>query len=245
MIIDLVVAAIMLISAAISFLRGLIRETLTIAGIVGGLFAAYSLGDNLSPVFRRWLDVDPEAEVPKKLFEIVPYSIVADGLAYAFIFIIVVIIISVISYFVGGAVRAMGLGPIDRTLGVFFGFARGILLLGLIYLPFHLLMDSESKTTYFSDSKTFGYIEKTSEFLAGFLPSSADVDDTIDAIDQDSIKKKLFDSEFLSDGNKEKPEPKTEKKQIGYDEEKRNDLENFIQDEVQPSENEIEIRPIY
>ena len=195
MIIDLVVAAIMLISAAISFLRGLIRETLTIAGIVGGLFAAYAFGDNLSPVFRRWLDVDPEAEVPKKLFEVIPYSIVADGLAYACIFIAVVIIISVISHFIGGAIRAMGLGPVDRTLGVFFGLGRGILLLGLIYLPFHLLMDTESKTKYFNDSKAFGYIENTSEFLAEFLPSSEEVDEKIDAIDEDSIKKKLFESE--------------------------------------------------
>jgi len=185
MIIDLVVAAIMLISAAISFLRGLIRETLTIAGIVGGLFAAYAFGDNLSPVFRRWLDVDPEAEVPKKLFEVIPYSIVADGLAYACIF-------------------AMGLGPVDRTLGVFFGLGRGILLLGLIYLPFHLLMDTESKTKYFNDSKAFGYIENTSEFLAEFLPSSEEVDEKIDAIDEDSIKKKLFESEFLSDGERQK-----------------------------------------
>jgi len=158
MIIDLVVAAILLISAVISFLRGLIRETLTIAGIIGGFVAAFYLGDNLAPVFRNWFGVD--SENPSKLFDVIPMTIVADGLAYAFIFIAVVIIISVISHFIGGAVRAMGLGPVDRTLGVIFGVVRGALLLGLIYLPFHLLMDAESKTKYFSDSKTFGYIEK-------------------------------------------------------------------------------------
>lgn len=246
MIIDLVVAAIMLISAVISFLRGLIRETLTIAGIVGGLFTAYAFGDNLSPLFRSWLDVDPEAEEPQKLFDIIPMTMVADGLAYAFIFIAVVIIISVISHFVGGAIRAMGLGPVDRTLGVFFGLGRGLLLLGLLYLPFHLLMDTESKTEYFSESKTFGYIESTSEFLAGFLPESEDVEEKIDAIDEDSIKKKLFESEFLSDGDEEKPEPKDEsQEQTGYDKDERNDLENFIEEEVQPSEDELEIRPIY
>jgi len=246
MIIDLAVAAIMLISAVISFLRGIIRETLTIAGIVGGLFAAYAFGDNLSPIFRSWLGVDPEAEIPQKLFDVIPMTMVADGLAYAFIFIAVVILISVISHFVGGAVRAMGLGPVDRTLGVFFGFARGLLLLGLLYLPFHLLMDTQSKTEYFSDSKTFGYVERTSEFLAGFLPESGDVNEKIDAIDEDSIKKKLFESEFLSDGDKDKQRPKDKQlDQTGYEKDERNDLENFIEEEVQPLEDELEIRPIY
>jgi len=245
MIIDLVVAAIMLISAAISFLRGLIRETLTIAGIVGGLFAAYALGDNLSPLFRGWLDVNPEAEEPQRLFDMIPMMYVADGLAYAFIFIAVVIIISVISHFVGGAVRAMGLGPIDRTLGVFFGLARGLLLVGLIYVPFHLYMDPETKTAYFSDSKTFSYIEKTSEFLSGFLPSSDEMNEKIDAIDEDSIKKKLFDSEFLSDGNEKKSEPTEQEEQTGYEKDERNDLEVFIEEEVQPSEDELEVSPIY
>ena len=108
MIIDLVVVAILLISAVISFLRGLIRETLTIAGMIGGLFAAYSFGDNLSPIFRNWLNVDPEAEVQQKLFDVIPYSIIADGLAYISIFIVVIIIISVISHFIGATIKVYG-----------------------------------------------------------------------------------------------------------------------------------------
>ena len=44
-----------------------------------------------------------------------------------------------------GAVNAMGLGPVDRSLGVFFGVARALLLLGLVYLPFHLLLDDDAR----------------------------------------------------------------------------------------------------
>ena len=243
MIIDLVVAAILLISAVISFLRGLIRETLTIAGIIGGFVAAFYLGDNLAPVFRNWFGVD--SENPSKLFDVIPMTIVADGLAYAFIFIAVVIIISVISHFIGGAVRAMGLGPVDRTLGVIFGVVRGALLLGLIYLPFHLLMDAESKTKYFSDSKTFGYIERTSEFLSGFLPSSKDVEDAIDKVDEESIKKKLFESKFLQDDSDPITIPKSESSQEGYEEKERNKLEDFIETEVELPEDTLENRPLY
>ncbi len=246
MIIDLVVVAILLISAAISFLRGLIRETLTIAGMIGGLFAAYSFGDNLSPIFRKWLDVDPDAEIQKKLFDVIPYSIIADGLAYISIFIIVVIVISVISHFIGATVKALGLGPIDRTLGVFFGLARGILLLGLIYLPFHLLMDAQNKTQYFDDSKTFSYIERTSEYLSGFLPESQDIEDKIDDIEKDTIKKKLFDNNILSNDERSKDsEPKKENTQTGYDQDKRENLENLIEDKATLPDDTLENRPLY
>jgi membrane protein required for colicin V production len=234
MIIDLIVAALVLISAAISFLRGFIRETLTIAGMVGGLFAAYTFGDDLAPLFRQWLDVDPEE--PAKLFDLIPMTIVADGLAYIFIFIAVVIIISVISHFLAGGIKAMGLGPVDRTLGVVFGIARAVVLLGLMYLPFHLLMEAESKAEYFGDSTTFPYIEDTAAFMAQFLPSSEEVEEAVEnvEIDESEIRKKLFDNQFLSrdveDESAEEPASE-DQPESGYEPGQREGLDALIEDE--------------
>ena len=98
MIIDLVVGAVVIISAIISFLRGLIRETLTIAGVVGGFFAAVFFGPKLAPTFNGWLGVpenldDPDVEV-EKLFDLIPMNVVADVCAYAAVFVAVVIAIN-------------------------------------------------------------------------------------------------------------------------------------------------------
>ena len=241
MVFDLVVAAVIIISAIISFLRGLIREALTIAGMVGGLFMAYSFGDNLAPVFRDWF-IENQDE-PGKLFGAIPMTIVADGTAYLSIFIVFVILISVASYFIGNAVKAMGLGPIDRTLGVVFGIIRAVLLLGLLYLPFHLLMEPEAKSEFFADSKTFSYIEKTASFMAGFLPSEEEVEDKIDNIDEDSIKEKLFENDFLSGG--EKKEERSEKEpETGYESDERQGLEELLIEESEPSD-PLENRPVY
>ena len=145
--------------------------------------------------------------------------------------------------------KSMGLGPIDRTLGVFFGLARGILLLGLIYLPFHLLMDEQSKTQYFSDSKSFTYIERTSNYLSEFLPESKDIENKIDDIEKDTIKKKLFDNDILSnddDGNDDKDtQPKKENTQTGYDQDKRETLENLIEDKATLPNDTLENMPLY
>ena len=236
MIIDIVVGAIVLISAIISFLRGLIRETLTIAGVVGGLFAAVFFGPSLSPTFKEWLGV-AEGEEVGKLFDIVPMGIVADVCAYAAVFVLVVIIISVISHFTSGAVKAMGLGPIDRTLGVIFGIARAVILLSLLYLPFHLLMDEDSKAKYFADSKTHRFIESTSEFIVRFLPSSNDVKDKVEDVTESEIKKKLFENDILHNKDAKpvlKETPKSN--ETGYEKNERQDLNELIQEE--PNYNE-------
>ena len=233
MIIDLVVGAVVIISAIISFLRGLIRETLTIAGVVGGFFAAVFFGPKLAPTFNGWLGVpenldDPDVEV-EKLFDLIPMNVVADVCAYAAVFVAVVIAISVISHFVAGAAKAMGLGPIDRTLGVIFGIARAVILLALFYMPFHLLMDEDSKAKYFASSKTHGVIEGTTEFLTRFLPSSDEVKDKVDEATESEIKKKLFENDILYNENKKKEDTgDSQQPETGYDNSERQELEKLM-----------------
>ena len=230
MVIDLVVGAVMLISAIISFFRGFIREALTIAGVVAGFFAAVFFGPKLSPVFYNWLGVDTEAEEIEKLFDIVPMNIVADVCAYAAIFVFVVILVAVISHFTSGAVKAMGLGPIDRTIGVIFGIIRALLLLSLLYLPFHLLMDEESKTEYFGNSKTHYYIEKTASYIATFFPQSDEAEETAEEVVDETIKSKLLENNFLKDKNLKLPikSNKTENAEIGYKSDQREGLEDLF-----------------
>ena len=50
--------------------------------------------------------------------------------------------------------------PQDRSLGVIFGVARALLLLGLFYLPFHLMMPEKPKEEFFANSQTHYFIEK-------------------------------------------------------------------------------------
>lgn len=247
MIIDIVVGAVLLISALISFFRGFIREVLTIAGVAGGGLAALTFGSSLSPVFRKWLGV-VDGQPVTKLFDLIPMTIIADVCAYAAIFIAVVITISVISHFISSGVKAMGLGPIDRTFGVIFGIVRAVLLLGLLYLPFHLLMDDAAKEKYFGTSKTHIYVEKTSNFIAGFLPSSKEVKDKVEDVTDGQIKQKLLDHDILNNGNSDPiileqldqepaDENKTENEETGtgYKTKQRRELEDLLSE---PSFNE-------
>ncbi len=175
MIIDIIVIVVLLISAIIAFLRGFIRETLTILGGLGGLIAARMFGSALAPIIQGWLGV-VDGETPEKIMGVLPADMLGTGLAYGGIFIIVVIVLSIVSHLIAESVRLMGLGAIDRTFGVIFGLARGILVLGLLYLPVYLMVEEEQKAEWFGSSKTHFYLESTSGFLAGFIPETASDD---------------------------------------------------------------------
>ncbi len=241
MIIDIVVGLIVLASAFISFMRGFIREVLTIAGVAGGVMAAIFVGPTLAPIVREWFGVT-EGKDTAKLFDIIPMEIVADATTYGVIFIGVVIILSVISHFISGAAKAMGLGPVDRTLGVIFGVGRALLLLGLVYLPFHLLMDQKRKDEFFKDSQTHYIIEKISAAMAQYLPESDDVKKDIGERTDEAIKKKLEEQNLLGSGKKEEdvkpaedsasPAPAPAVKGEGYEDEQREKLDKLFNEPV-------------
>lgn len=226
MIIDLIVAIVVIASALISFMRGFIREVLTIAGVVGGLLAAVFLGPVLAPSVRGWFGANDED--PKKIFDIIPVEIAADITTYGAIFILVVIVLSVISHFISGAAKAVGLGPVDRTLGVFFGVARALILLGLVYLPFHLLMDQDRKTEIFGNSNTHYIIEKISAAMAGYLP---DADETKKDMENE-VKKRLEDQNLLGGAAKKvEPEPDAASEGgAGYDAKEREKLDELFEE---------------
>jgi membrane protein required for colicin V production len=182
MIFDAVILAAVILSSIIAFLRGFVREVLTIFGVVGGLAASYFGGPILVPLMRGWLGVKELAkdEKPEELFGMIPMTIVADVCAYGLIFIVVVIILSVLSHFLATGVKAIGLGPVDRILGVLFGVGRAILLMALIYLPVYLLTQEKDRDEWFKGSRTRVYVEGTAAWINGFLPKTEDGQDDKD-----------------------------------------------------------------
>ncbi len=241
MIFDLVIIAALLISAVIAFLRGFIREVLTILGVGGGLVAAWMGGASFAVTVRGWMGVDGE-DSPEKLFDLLPYDLLADILAYVSIFIVVVIVLSIVSHYLAGWARAIGLGAIDRTLGVIFGLVRGILILGLLYLPVYLLVDEETRNSWFAGSKTHYYVAATADGMAAFLPEATRED--LEARGGEAAesaaratRERLQDIDLLGgrdDDARDNAAPVTEDESdaAGYQREERQELNRIFQDNL-------------
>ena len=232
MIIDIIVLVILLISAGIAFMRGAIREILTIAGVFGGLAASYFGAPMLKPHMRGWFGVE-EGVVPERLFGILPYDVLADVLSYGLIFIVVVTVLSFISHSLAEWARRVGLGAVDRSFGFLFGLVRGILLLGVLYLPVHLFVDQDTKDGWFDESRSHFYLEKVSSAMAAYLPEDAE-EATEQAMEQGEkimdAREKLEEIELLKsddDAYAAPPEPENEELN-GYSDEFRDGMDQLI-----------------
>ncbi|MBP7722638.1 MAG: CvpA family protein [Alphaproteobacteria bacterium] len=232
MIFDVIVLIITLISAFIAFLRGLIREVLTIFGVVGGLAAAWYAGPMLLPYMKDWLGVKEGAE-PEKLLGVLPYDILAVILAYGIIFIVVALVLSIVSHILAETARAIGLGPVDRTLGVIFGIARGILLVSIPVMVMQLITSDEQREEWFKDSKTYFYVDQVSVALLDMVPDS-----TVEKFKEDaetikesaSTREKLQQMDILKGGAPREEElPPAESGTEGYTNEFRDEMDQLFE----------------
>lgn len=230
MIFDIIIVAVVLISALHAFWRGFIREILTIFGAIGGLFATLAYGDDLRPLMDGWLGVADGAD-GEKLFGVVSMSIVSAGLSYLAVFVLVFGVLSFIAHLIAEQVRALGLGAVDRTLGVVFGLARGLLIVGIFYLPLHILMSDDDKESWFKDSNTYPLVSAVSGWIETALP-----DDMMPFSNQPGKDKPEDESAAKAAIAEPAPEPKTATPSSGgYTDQDRSKIDTLIDAESKPA----------
>src|SRR5205823_2326284 len=108
---DAVVIFVIALSTLLAFVRGVVRELIALIAWVVGIVAALAF----TPVVGAWI---PEFGHP-----VLRYLI-----AFAVILICALLAGSLIAHPLASAIRAAGLGFVDRFLGSIFGLARGLLL---------------------------------------------------------------------------------------------------------------------
>ncbi len=115
---DYVVLAIVGFSAVVSVLRGFVREALALAGWVAALWVAIAFMDPLSARLADQISV-PSLRAGVAFFVLFAGTLMANGLLVSL---------------VGLVVERSGLSGTDRSLGVLFGIARGVVIVGLLVL---------------------------------------------------------------------------------------------------------------
>ncbi|MCB1591319.1 MAG: CvpA family protein [Alphaproteobacteria bacterium] len=239
MIIDIVVLLIILASVLIAFLRGFVREVLTILGIIGGLAAAYFGGPYFVPIMNGWLGVQEiaEGEEQAKLFDLIPYIYVSRALAYGGIFTVVVGVLSLLSHLLAEFISKIGLGALDRTLGVVFGLVRGILLVGIIYLPVYANAKTEDKKKWLEGSKCAPYMEAVAGWMFSFAPK--DMQEQVEKLSgQGNPAQKLLEAQGLVGGSGKDDKAGSEDKKDekpgdkgGYTDKERDAMDKLIEEQ--------------
>jgi len=150
--IDIVIIALVILSAVLSLFRGFVKEALALASWLVAFWVAMVFHEDLAAVLSQWLG---EPSVQKIA-------------AFSILFISVLLLGALVNYLAGKLVDKTGLTGTDRMLGVVFGVARGgvivavlVLLAGLTDLP---------QDSWWQESRLLGYFQDFAIWIHDLVP---------------------------------------------------------------------------
>jgi membrane protein required for colicin V production len=126
-IIDGIVAVVIVLSALLAYSRGLVRETLAIAGWVAAAVLGFLFAPTVAPMVK---------EVPFLGDFIGDNCELGMIAAFAAVFAVALIVVSVFTPLFSSLVQRSALGGIDQGLGFLSGVARGILLVAIAFFVY-------------------------------------------------------------------------------------------------------------
>lgn len=151
---DYAVVGVFAASLVVGAWRGLVREVLSILGLVIAFLAANLLAGPLGP------------EMPQAI----PTPELRTAAAYVAVFAGSLIATSLVALLLSKVVKAVGLGGLDRMLGALFGVARGL----LIVLAAALLagLTSAPRQVVWRDSASGPLLVQAAQAVKPLLPQS-------------------------------------------------------------------------
>lgn len=154
-VLDLVAAAILLISAILAFFRGFVHEVLAIAAWVGAALAALYGLPYLQPQARQ----------------MIPITWAADAAAAVAIFLVVLIVLALLTRAVSKRVQQSALNAVDRSLGFLFGLARGafVVAVGFIVLSW-MFPQPDDRPQWVASARSLPLMEAGAGLVRSVVP---------------------------------------------------------------------------
>lgn len=151
--VDVGVAVLVLISAILATARGFTREVLSLATWAGSAAIA---------AYMYFYHKDLAAAYIKE-------ELVATGVTVIGTFLVSLIVLHLLTMWIGDLVVDSRVGPLDRTLGFIFGAARGVLIC-VVAAVFANFLLSPKLPDMVSQSKSYEPLLKAGDWLITLLP---------------------------------------------------------------------------
>lgn len=153
---DLAILIILLLSAALAFLRGFMAEVLSIAAWIGALAVSVYGYVHLQPYARDLITFN---------------ETIADVAAAVGLFVASLVVFTILARVLGGSVSLAGLGALDKSLGFLFGLARGAVLVSIAYLLVVYAVPNEAdRPSWLREARTLPLVSAGADFLYGLIP---------------------------------------------------------------------------
>ncbi len=157
--VDLGVLGVIVLSAVFAFARGFVREALSIvAWVAAALLTLYGFNHVYELVLR-----------------FVTTPLLANLVAGVGLFVVSLIVLTIMTGYVARLVHSTSLSPIDRTLGLVFGLARGAALVSLAYLVLDVSLPQNDRPGWIRQAKSEPFLAQGAEMLRSVLPQSLQI----------------------------------------------------------------------
>lgn len=150
--VDYSILAILGISTLISVWRGFTREALSLLGWILAAWVAISFSPDLVVL------LEPHIDAPSLRLIV----------AFAILFLVTLLVAGIVNFLMVQLIMKTGLSGTDRILGVFFGIARGALVIAVLVLVAG--MTPMPQDTWWSESQLLHYFQDIALWILQFLP---------------------------------------------------------------------------
>lgn len=151
---DIAVIAVVVISGILALFRGLVHEVLAVGSWIGAGFATLYGFSHALPYVKQVITVDLFAEVTTAIL----------------LFVSVLVVLTIFTRMFSQRVKDSSLGPLDRTLGMLFGFARGAVIVCVAWGVYTFAIPQQDHPVWIEEARTKPLVEQGTYVLKALLP---------------------------------------------------------------------------
>ena len=150
--IDVVILALVGLSAILSLFRGFVREAVALATWLLALWVAMTFYEDLAVWLAQWISLVSAQKIT----------------AFGILFVCVLLLGAIFNYLAGKLVSKTGLSGTDKMLGIVFGVARGGVIVAILVMLAGLTPFPQDP--WWQDSQFLAYFEEFALWMRDFLP---------------------------------------------------------------------------
>ena len=150
--VDLVILGVIVLSSLISLIRGFVKESISLVTWVVAIVIAYRYFMPFSELLEPFVN------------SLTMRKWIGGGI----LFVATLIVGAIVNFIVSQLVSKTGLSGTDKTLGVVFGLARGVLIVSLMVLLASLTPMPSAE--WWQDSALIGFFQQLADWIKGIIP---------------------------------------------------------------------------
>jgi len=148
---DIVIIVIVSFCLIRGLFKGLIGEVSGIIGVMTGFYGAYTYYPLIAPYAKDWIETPGLRNI----------------IAFFLLFSLILIVIGLISMLIRKLLNLVFLGWVDRTFGLIFGGAKGLLIVSVLFIMITSFLPQGSN--FLAESKLSVYVAKVSKTMTLFV----------------------------------------------------------------------------